>query len=293
MHEVVVPTHESPKKLENFLKKEFPIGYVRKLMRKNGVRINGRRAKAEDLVCPGDRIQLYVPFENKASTAKTRRASKLAIIYQDNSLLVIDKHAGIAVHEGKSVRTQDSVLGILEVHYRRTDITPQLVHRLDKDTSGLLLVAKNSAIAKELESRFQHGDVQKEYFCLVKGRLPLNEGNIDFPLPGRQGNPVHALTRYRVSKHFSDATLVRVKIDTGRLHQIRLHFARLGYPVIMDEQHGDFAFNRRFRKQFGLKRQFLHAEKLTLQHGGKLQQWIAPLPKDLTEVLKNLSTRQP
>ena len=291
MHEIVVPSQESAKKLENFLKKEFPIGYVRKLLRKSGARINGRRAKAEDLVCPGDRIQLYVEFENKASAAKTRNSTKLDIIYQDDSLLVIDKPAGIAVHEGKSVRKQDSVLGVLEADYRGTDIRPQLVHRLDKDTSGLLLIAKNSATAKELEIRFQHGDVEKEYFCLVKGLLLLHEGNIDFPLPGRQGNPVHALTRYRVSKHFSDTTLVRVRIDTGRLHQIRLHFARLGYPVIMDKQHGDFAFNRRFRKQFGLKRQFLHAEKLALQHAGKLQHWIAPLPKDLGEVLKKLSAR--
>lgn len=293
MHEIVVPSQESAKKLENFLKKEFPIGYVRKLMRKNGVRINGQRARANDLVRPGDRIQLYVEFQNKASAVKTRSATKLETIYQDDSLLVIDKPAGIAVHEGKSVRKQDSVLGMLEANYRGTDIRPQLVHRLDKDTSGLLLIAKNSATAKELESRFQHGDVEKEYFCLVKGRLPLHEGNIDFPLPGRQGKPVPASTRYRVSRQFSDATLVRVKIDTGRLHQIRLHFATLGYPVIMDEQHGDFAFNRRFRKQFGLKRQFLHAEKLTLRHAGILKQWTAPLPKDLTEVLKRLSSRQP
>ncbi|HEY1233459.1 MAG TPA: RluA family pseudouridine synthase [Candidatus Binatia bacterium] len=292
MQEIVVPSQESPKKLENFLKKVFPVGYVRKLLRKNGARINGRRAKAEDLVCAGDRIQLYVEFEKKTSATKARSAIKLEIIYQDDSLLVIDKPAGIAVHEGKSVHKQDSVLGILEANYRGTDIRPQLVHRLDRDTSGLLLVAKNSATAKELEGRFQHGDVEKEYSCLVKGRLPLHEGNIDFPLPGRQGNPVYALTRYRVSNHFLDVTWVRAKIDTGRLHQIRLHFARLGYPVIMDEQHGDFAFNRRFRKQFGLKRQFLHAEKLALQHAGKLQQWIAPLPKDLTEVLKKLSARQ-
>jgi 23S rRNA pseudouridine955/2504/2580 synthase len=290
MHEIVVPTQEPAKKLENFLKKEFPIGYVRKLLRKNGVRINGRRAKGEDLVRNGDRIQLYIEFDKKASAAKTRSTEHVDVIYQDDSLLVINKPAGIAVHEGKSVRKGDSILGILEANYRGTDIRPQLVHRLDKDTSGLLLIAKNPATAEELENRFHQGDVEKEYCCLVKGRLPLHQGKIDFPLPGRQGNPVHALTHYRVSTYFSDATLVRVKIETGRLHQIRLHFAKLGYPVIMDEQHGDFAFNRRFRKHFGLKRQFLHAEKLALQHAGKLTRWTAPLPKDLNEVLTKLSS---
>lgn len=290
MHEIVVRTEESAKKLDNFLKKEFPVGYVRKLLRKNGVRINGQRAKGEDLVRPGDRIQLYIEFEKKASAAQTRSTSGVDIIYEDDSLLVINKPAGIAVHEGKTVRKKDTVLGILEANYRGTDVRPQLVHRLDKDTSGLLLVAKNPVTVKELQTRFEQGEVEKEYFCLVKGRLLLHEGNIDFPLQGRQGTLVHALTHYRVCRRFSDATLVRVKIDTGRLHQIRLHFAKLGYPIVMDEQHGDFAFNRRFRKRFGLKRQFLHAEKLALRHAGKLKEWTAPVPKDLTEALKKLSS---
>lgn len=289
MHEIVVPHQESEKKLENFLKKEFPIGYVRKLLRKNGVRVNGRRAKGEDLVRSGDRVQLYIEFEKKSSGAKTPSTKRVHIIYEDDSLLVINKPAGIAVHEGKSVRKRDSVLGMLEANYRGTDIRPQLVHRLDKNTSGLLLVAKNAATAEELQNRFEQGAVEKEYCCLVKGRLPVREGTIDFPLPGRQGNPVHALTQYHVSRRFSDATLVRVRIATGRLHQIRLHFAKLGYPVVMDEQHGDFVYNRRFRKQFDLKRQFLHAEKLALQHAGKIKQWTAPLPKELNEVLKKLS----
>ena len=290
MHEIVVRAQESAKKLENFLKKEFPVGYVRKLLRKNGVRINGRRAKGEDLVRPGDRIQLYIEFAKKASAAHTRSTNRVDIIYEDNSLLVINKPAGIAVHEGKTVRKKDTVLGILEANYRGTDVRPQLVHRLDKDTSGLLLVAKNPVTVKELETRFEEGEVEKEYFCLVKGRLLLHEGNIDFPLQGRHGTPVHALTHYRVCRRFADATLVRVKIDTGRLHQIRLHFAKLGYSIVMDEQHGDFAFNRRFRKRFGLKRQFLHAEKLALRHAGKLKEWSAPVPQDLTEALKKLSS---
>jgi len=290
MHEIVVRTEESAKKLGNFLKKQFPVGYVRKLLRKNGVRINGERAKGEDLVRPGDRIQLYIEFEKKASAAQTRGTSGVDMIYEDDSLLVINKPAGVAVHEGKTVRKKDTVLGILEANYRGTDVRPQLVHRLDKDTSGLLLVAKNPVTVKELKTRFEQGEVEKEYFCLVKGRLLLHEGSIDFPLQGRQGTVVHALTHYRVCRRFSDATLVRVKIDTGRLHQIRLHFAKLGYPIVMDEQHGDFAFNRRFRKRFGLKRQFLHAEKLALRHAGKLKEWTAPVPKDLTEALKKLSS---
>ena len=292
MREIALPDNETVKKLENFLKKQFPIGYVRKLFRKNSVRLNGRRAKPEDLVRAGDRIQLYIDFEKPAETFKPRPAlTKLDIIYEDNALVVLNKRAGIAVHEGKTVSKKESVLGILETQYRDRGIKPQLVHRLDKDTSGLLLVAKNPESAKELESCFETGAVEKEYLCLLVGRLPNNEGKIDFPLPGRGGNPVRALTRYRVVKKFSEVTLVRAAIETGRLHQIRLHFAKLGYPVVMDEQHGDFGFNKRFRKAYGLKRQFLHAEILKIQTKGKLLEWTVPLATDLGEILRLLAAQ--
>ena len=292
MREIALPDNETVKKLENFLKKQFPIGYVRKLFRKNSVRLNGRRAKPEDLVRAGDRIQLYIDFEKPAETFKPRPAlTKLDIIYEDNALLVLNKRAGIAVHEGKTVSKKESVLGILETQYRDRGIKPQLVHRLDKDTSGLLLVAKNPESAKELESCFETGAVEKEYLCLLVGRLPNNEGKMDFPLPGRGGNPVRALTRYRVVEKFSEVTLVRAAIETGRLHQIRLHFAKLGYPIVMDDQHGDFGFNKRFRKAYGLKRQFLHAEILKIQTKGKLLEWTVPLATDLGEILRLLAAQ--
>jgi 23S rRNA pseudouridine955/2504/2580 synthase len=287
MREIVLRGSETPKKLENFLKKHFPIGYVRKVFRKNGVRINGRRAESDDIIRAGDRIQLYIPFEPEAATERRSRA-KVDIVFEDDSLLVINKPAGLAVHEGKTVSKQKSLLGILESQYHDRGIKPQLVHRLDKDTSGLLLVAKNQRAATELASSFETGKVDKEYLCLVVGRLQTNEGKIDFPLPGRDGKPVRALTRFRVVKRYSEVTLVRVASETGRLHQIRLHFAKLGYPVVTDDQHGDFGFNKRFRKEFALKRQFLHAEKLGLNYAGKQREWTAPLASDLQRALRLL-----
>src|SRR5882724_8930872 len=271
MHEIVLPAGETPKKLAKFLTKKFPIGYVRKVFRKNGVRINGQRAKSDDLIRAGDRIQLYIPFEGDAAATKpVKTFPKIDVVFEDDSLLAINKPAGLAVHEGRTVSKRHSILDILETQYRDRGIKPQLVHRLDKDTSGLLLVAKDPESAKELERCFETGAVEKEYLCLLVGRLPNNKGKIDFPLPGREGNPVRAVTRYRVAKKFSETTLVRVAIETGRLHQIRLHFAELGYPVVMDDQHGDFGFNKRFRKAYGLKRQFLHAEILKIKTKGKL-----------------------
>jgi len=291
MREIVLPTDQAGKKLENFLKKKFPIGYVRKIFRRNAVRLNGNRAKPDDPIRGGDRVQLFIDYEKRA--APRAQAAKFAIVYEDEALLVLNKPAGIAVHEGKTVLKKDSLLGMLEANYRERGIKPELVHRLDKDTSGLLLVAKNSHTAEELEKFFETRAVEKEYLCLVVGRLTNNAGKIDFPLPGREGNPVRALTRYRLIKKFSDTSLVRVAIETGRLHQIRLHFAKLGHPVVLDDQHGDFAFNRRFRRKYGLKRQFLHAEKLKLTYEGRLREWKASLARDLEETLESLERAKP
>ena len=290
--EIVLAVDEAPKKLENFLKKRFPIGYVRKLFRKSGIRLNGKHPKPDDVIRAGDRILFYIPFETGAAVPKSGKAvAEFDCVFEDDSLLVINKHAGLAVHEGRTVIQRDSVLGVLESRYRETGVTPKLVHRLDKDTSGLLLVAKNERLAQELESRFETGAVGKEYLCLVAGRLPENQGTIDLPLPGRDSKPVRAVTRFKVEKRFSETTLARVWLDTGRMHQIRLHFAKLGYPVVMDDQHGDFAFNKRFRKAYRLKRQFLHAASLTLDYRGKKRTWTAPLPDDLARTLELLARK--
>jgi len=290
--EIVLAADETPKKLENFLKKGFPIGYVRKLFRKSGIRLNGKHPKPDDVVRAGDRILFYIPFETGAPPRETvSTGTKMNLIFEDDALLVVDKPAGLAVHEGRTVTKRKSVLGILESRYRGKSVSPKLVHRLDKDTSGLLVVAKNETLAQELESRFESGSVGKEYLCLLAGRLPENEGVIDSPLPGREGNEVRAVTRFRVEKRFSETTLARVRIETGRMHQIRLHFAKLGYPVVMDDQHGDFAFNKRFRKDIGLKRQFLHASTLTMDYRGKKRTWTARLPNDLARTLELLARK--
>ena len=289
-HEIVVPAAESDKKLQTFLRSRFPIGYVRKLFRKNGLRVNGKRSKPEDLVRAGDRIRLYIPFE------KTVRHSdapplvrRFSVIYEDSKLLVINKPSGIAVHEGEHVLKRQSVIGALERTYREQGVSPKLVHRLDKDTSGVLLVAKDELTASELEAIFA-GDkqAQKEYLCLVAGRLQDNHGRVDLALPGREGAPVRALTRFEVLNRFSHTTLARVNTETGRMHQIRLHFAAIGYPVVLDDQHGDFNFNKQFSKKYGLKRQFLHASRLEIKYGGKKHVWSAPTAPDLQKVIDTL-----
>jgi 23S rRNA pseudouridine955/2504/2580 synthase len=288
--EIIVPAAHGGKKLESYLARRFPVGYVRKLFRKNGVRLNGRRAKKLDVVHPGDRIELFIPFEAAAREAKNRSAAAadIQVLFESRELLVVNKPAGLAVHEAGNIPKQRTLLGALESRFREAPFKPLLVHRLDKETSGALLVAKSEEVARELESRFEEAAVTKEYLCLVVGRLAQQSGTIDLHLPGREGTPVRAVTRYRVQKRFSDTTLVHVTIETGRMHQIRLHFAQLGYPVVMDRQHGDFGFNKSFRRRTGLKRQFLHAARLALNFRGKHLSWEAPLAEDLRQTLEVL-----
>jgi 23S rRNA pseudouridine955/2504/2580 synthase len=286
--EIVVPPNEPPKRLENLLKKRFNVGYMRKLFRKNGVRLNGKRSGPEELARAGDRIQLYIPFEKQKAAPKTPRALPFEIIYEDKDLIVINKPAGVAVHEGKDILKRNSILGMLESAYRPHGIVPRLAHRIDKDTSGLLVAAKNAKTAEKLEAMFEESAVEKEYLALVIGRLHPKHGTIEFLLPGRDGRPVSAVTHYHVEKEFTDTTLARVRIDTGRMHQIRLHFAEFGHPVVMDDEHGDFAFNKQFRKSYGLKRQFLHAAAIGFTYRGKKRKWTVALPEDLESTARSL-----
>jgi 23S rRNA pseudouridine955/2504/2580 synthase len=287
--EIVFPPGEAPKTAENFLKKRFPIGYVRKLFRKKAVRVNGRRCRPGDLLGPGDRIRTFIPFaEPGPSTPPAEPHPPLRILEENAHFLIVDKPAGLPVHEGKRVRKHHSLLGRLEAALRPRGIAPRLVHRLDRETSGLMVVAKTAESAAELEARFSAGEVEKEYLALVAGELPAAEGRIDLPLPGRGGGSVPALTLYRVERRFAGATLVRVRLRTGRMHQIRLHFAKIGHPVVMDDRYGDFAFNKGFRKAYGLKRQFLHASALAFSFRGRRSRWSAPLPDDLREALRAL-----
>jgi 23S rRNA pseudouridine955/2504/2580 synthase len=291
VRELVLPPDEAPKTAANFLKKRFPVGYVRKLFRKNGIRLNGKHCKPTEVLGPGDILQLFIPFEaHPTAPAAKDLPIHLDVVFENPDFLVINKPAGLAVHEGKGVPARHSLLGALQTRLALKNVVPKLVHRLDKETSGLLIAAKTDAAAAELQARFESGDVDKEYRALVVGNIQPPTGRVELPLPGREGNLVSALTLYQVERRFSATALLRVRIKTGRMHQIRLHLARWGHPVVMDSQHGDFAFNKAFRKTYGLKRQFLHASSISLEHKGRQWKWTAPLPGDLSATLAALES---
>jgi 23S rRNA pseudouridine955/2504/2580 synthase len=307
VRQVEVSADQAGVRLDNFLTKLLggvPRSRVFRIVRRGEVRVNGKRAGPETRLQTGDKVRVP-PVSLPAPDAPPPPARvprtlvetvRDAIISESERLIVVNKPAGIAVHGGSGVS-----FGIIEaLRAARPDETLELVHRLDRDTSGCLLVARKPAALRVLHALMRDGQVQKGYLALVKGQWDLGKKRIDVPLntEARMGGErtvrVQAGAKAAVSlftpvQAFRNrASLVEVDLETGRTHQIRVHAAHVGHPVAGDEKYGDPDFNARMREE-GLGRMFLHAHRISFDwpNGGDFSA-SAPLPKDLAAVLDAL-----
>lgn len=233
-----------------------------------------------------------------------RRILGIPILHEDADLLILDKPAGLAVHPGTGILDGDSVIEKARAYLadaRRPDelFQPSLVHRLDKDTSGVLVIAKSGEALRRLTEALRNGGFHKRYLALVEGvpRPPSGEisgllQRVDSRSGGAkaevsQEDGKWSVTKYKTLKDFGNFSLLGVIIETGRMHQIRAHLASQGHPLVGDPRYGSFERNRAYRKSLGLKRTFLHAGDLeiTLDIGATLA-FHSPLPKDLANVLE-------
>jgi 23S rRNA pseudouridine955/2504/2580 synthase len=276
-----------------------------RLIRRGEVRVNGRRASPDQRLAAGDVLRLP-PVREAAPEAPRRVPVSLvetverSIIHQDERLLVLDKPSGIAVHGGSGLS-----FGIIEaLRASRPDETLELAHRLDRDTSGLLLIARRLPALRELHALLRDGAVHKSYLVLVAGRWQLGHKRIDAPLAtdlrvgGERTVRVHpsgkpALTEFKLVESFgARASLLEAVLHTGRTHQIRVHAAHCGHPVAMDEKYGDETFNGQLR-ELGLTRMFLHAHSCSFAWPGSgvEQSFNAPLPDALRHLLDALPVR--
>ncbi len=273
--------------------------YVQKLIKDLCVKVNDNPSKASIRLRDGDRILLHIPAPSVLE-AKPEKIP-LNIVYEDKDLIVIDKPAGLVVHPAAGCPSGTLVNALL-YHCKNLAsiggvLRPGIVHRLDKDTSGLLVVAKNDMAHASLSKQIKGREVERKYVALVHGELKNDEGVIEARV-GR--HPVHrkkmavlregegrareAVTYYKGLKWFKDYTLLELKLKTGRTHQIRVHLAYIGHPVV-----GDVAYGRA-RNEFGVKRQLLHAKKLGFIHPrtGKHMEFSSEMPEDFKKVLKRL-----
>ena len=296
-------------RLDNFLLRELaglPRSRVYRLLRKGEVRVNGKRKQADYRLAADDEVRLPPVRVAPVGEGAPRRVPdgllatvRAAIVHEDERLLVLNKPAGLAVHGGSGL-----AFGAIEaLRALRPDESLELVHRLDRDTSGCLLVARTRAALRSAHALLREGEVEKHYAALVTGRWRIGRKTIDAPVMtnARQGGErvvrVHRAGKIAVSvfdprTHFRDvATLMDVAIHTGRTHQIRVHAAFAGHPVAGDEKYGDREANTTLRA-FGLKRMFLHAASIAFRWpDGAAFRAEAALPSDLEDVLARLGER--
>jgi 23S rRNA pseudouridine1911/1915/1917 synthase len=275
---------------------ELSRSQLQRLIQAELVTVNGAPTKASYRVAPGDAIVARVPPPEP--TSLVAEPIPLDIVYEDADLVVVNKPAGMVVHPAYGHVAGTVINAILarcpELTSETGSTRPGVVHRLDKDTSGLLVVAKNDAALRDLQGQFKGREVKKVYLALVEGRLTPERGLIDAavgrdPLRRQRMAVVkrggrEARTQYRVLEYFAEYTLVEAQPLTGRTHQIRVHFASVGHPVVGDPVYG-------FRQQrLGLARQFLHAHTLGFRLPGSHQyvEFTADLPGELKEVVARL-----
>ncbi|MBK6613310.1 MAG: RluA family pseudouridine synthase [Ottowia sp.] len=297
---LAVDEESAGQRLDNFLirhLKGVPKTHVYRIIRSGEVRVNKGRASADTRVAAGDTVRL--PPVRQARRAPDAvdlpaPAREFPVLFEDDHLIAIDKPAGVAVHGGSGVS-----FGVIE---QLRCARPQarlleLVHRLDRDTSGVLLVAKKRSALKALQDQFRDRETGKTYLALVLGEWPARLKVIDTPLRkyllpdgerrvrlAAAGDPegMRAITLAKVRQRLPQGTLLEVTIKTGRTHQIRVHLAAQGHPIAGDDKYGDFERNKAWQKQ-GLRRMFLHAWRLQFTHpaSGERVELLAPLPPDL------------
>ena len=303
---VQVADDRDGQRIDNFLTgqlKGVPKSLIYRLLRTGQVRINGKRAKPDTRISEGDEVRIPPVRTATPAAPGTPAKSQLqrieqAIVHEDRDFLVLDKPAGIASHGGSGVS-----FGAIELlRAARPGDTLELAHRLDRDTSGVLVFARRRAALIELQALIRDGQITKQYLALLCGHPKRAKFDVNVPLRKStlQGgermvrvddNGKPALTAFRVIDTFAQASLAEVTLYTGRTHQIRVHSQHAGHPVAGDEKYGLRDCNQALRGS-GLRRLFLHAARFEFALGGKTHSFSAPLAEDLATVLDAMSARK-
>jgi 23S rRNA pseudouridine1911/1915/1917 synthase len=278
---------------------------LQRLIETEDVLVNGKPGKPSYKLREND--ELEVDLIAPVTTTFTPEAIQIEIVYEDDTLVVVNKPAGLVVHPAAGIHS-GTLANALAHHFQQlpnaSSVRPGIVHRLDRETSGLLVVAKTEAALENLSDQFRARSVYKSYVALVHGRVNSDAGRIEQPLARDPSNRTRmavvrggrsALSLYRVNRRFNRFTLLDVELKTGRTHQIRVHLAWLKHPVVGDETYGlgrdNTVQNAKLRSQIrNLGRHFLHAEKLAFAHPvtGERVQFESPLPADLSELLAEI-----
>ena len=307
---VAISAEEAGQRIDNFLRtqlKGVPKSMIYRILRKGEVRVNKKRIKPEYKLQAGDEVRIppvrVAEREEAAVSPKLERVASLtaAILYEDEYILVLNKPSGTAVHGGSGLS-----FGVIEgLRALRPEARfLELVHRLDRDTSGVLLVAKKRSALRSLHEQLREKGMQKDYLALVRGQWPSHIKAVQAPLlknilqsgervvrVSSEGKPSE--TRFKVEERYAFATLVKASPVTGRTHQIRVHTLHAGHPIAFDDRYGEREFDKQLSAT-GLRRLFLHAAALsfTHPHSGERMRIEAPLDDELKQCLAALRKAQ-
>ena len=304
--QVTVGEESAGQRVDNFLirlLKGVPKSHVYRILRSGEVRVNRGRVGPEARLACGDVVRVPpIRVADPSAPAPVPRA-RVPVLFEDEAIIVVDKPSGLAVHGGSGIAA-----GLIEqMRAARPDAKfLELVHRLDRDTSGVMLLAKKRAALTGLHAQLRDGDVGKRYAVLVRGRwrdemrrvrlalhkFSTKEGERRVKVDDAMGQDAETIFR-RVDtwpRHEPPLALLDAELRTGRTHQIRVHLTHLGFPLAGDDKYGDFAWNRELAKQ-GLKRMFLHAKEIAFTHpvSGERVRFESPLPRDLATFLEKIS----
>lgn len=318
LNKVVLKFEELGKfRLDKFLVIKFPDRtrqYFQKIIKGGSVKINGKLAKASNILSVGDRLEIVFP-KPKDLELKAKNIP-LDVVYEDENILVINKPAGMVVHPGSGDSHLDDSLVNAVLFYCKDSLSgiggvlrPGIVHRLDKDTSGLLIVAKNDFAHQFLAKQFKDHQVKKTYYALLLGKLEPRKGIINSPIGRnfvdrkkmavRKGKDAReAVTEYEVIDYLGDCTFVKINLITGRTHQIRVHFSSIGFPLVGDPIYGRIKVNKYYDREYAAKRLFLHAGEISFllpakvgsKNPPKKVEFKVALPDDLQQVINALTT---
>jgi 23S rRNA pseudouridine1911/1915/1917 synthase len=298
-------------RLDKFLAEKF-LQYSRQVIKKNilegNILVNKEKLKPKYILKENDKISVKISLPKK-NNLKPDSSIKLNIIYEDDDMIVIDKPAGLVVHPSQTNKNGTLVNALLNYFPEIKNVgedkfRPGIVHRLDKETSGLLIVAKNNQAFNYLKEQFQKRKIEKHYLALIAGKLKKEKGVIEKPISRSKKTPTkqmvveknftakkikEARTEFNVVKRFNDYTLVKAIPKTGRMHQIRIHFASIGHPIVGDKK---YSFKRQ-KNILKLDRHFLHAAYLKFKLPcGRIIELELKLPKELKIALKTLENNK-
>lgn len=299
MEQIIVKENKENKRLDSYIaeeKSELSRTTIKRLLENAQILVNGTKQKASYKPETGDLIQINMP--ELCKTELIAQDIPVPVIYEDKDIIVVNKPKGMVVHPANGNPDKTLVNAILAMCKDSLsgiggEIRPGIVHRLDKDTSGLLIVAKNDLAHINMSKQIQDRQVIKKYIALVRGIVPEDEATIDMPIArskkDRKKMAVdkdgkNAVTHFKVLKRYDKYTLLELKIDTGRTHQIRVHMSYIGHPVV-----GDTTYSNG-KNEFGIEGQMLHAKYLEFKHPitGEILKLEAPLPQYFENVLKKL-----